>query len=86
MKFNANGQVAWAAPYTGNDVAVDTNGNVYVTGFSTTEYATVKLNSLGSNVWTRTYVAVTGPGNPVAVSQKVAVDNAGNVYVAGWAQ
>ncbi len=86
VKFDTNGQVAWAAPYTGNDVAVDTNGNVYVTGFSTTEYATVKLNSLGSNLWTQTFVAATGPGNPVAVSQKVAVDNLGDVFVAGWAQ
>jgi uncharacterized delta-60 repeat protein len=85
VKFNPNGQVAWVAPYTGNDVAVDTNGNAYVTGFSTTQYATAKLNSTGSNLWTRTYVYVTSPGTPVAVSQKVAVDNAGNIYVAGWA-
>ena len=84
VKFDRNGQVAWAAPYAGNDVAVDTNGNVYVTGFSTAEYATVKLNSTGKNLWMRTYVGTTGPGNPVGVSQKVAVDDAGNVYVAGW--
>lgn len=85
VKFDTNGRVAWAAPYTGNDVAVDTNGNVYVTGFSTTEYATAKLDASGSNLWTRTYVGVAGPDNPVSVSQKMAVDNAGNVYVAGWA-
>jgi len=85
VKFDTNGPVAWAAPYPGNDVAVDTNGNVYVTGFSQATFATVKLNSQGSNVWTRTYVWVTSPGNPVAVSQKVAVNNAGNIYVAGWA-
>jgi hypothetical protein len=84
VKFDTNGQVAWAAPYNGSDIAVDTNGNVYVTGFSATQYATAKLNSQGNNVWTRTYVYVTSPGNPVAVSQKVAVDNAGNAYVAGW--
>jgi hypothetical protein len=85
VKFDTDGQVAWAAPYPGNDVAADTNGNVYVTGFSQATYATAKLDSTGSNVWTRTYVAITSPGSPKAVSQKVALDNAGNVYVAGWA-
>ena len=85
VKVSTNGVVAWVAPYAGNDVAVDTNGNVYVTGFSTTEYATAKLDGSGSNLWTRTYVGVAGPDNPVSVSQKVAVDNSGNVFVAGWA-
>jgi len=85
VKFDITGAVAWAAPYNGNDLAADTNGNVYVTGFSTTQYATAKLNSQGSNVWMRTYVYVTSPGSPVAVSQKVAVNNVGNIYVAGWA-
>ena len=85
VKFNTNRAVAWTAPYNGNDIAVDTNGNVYVTGFSTTQFATAKLNSMGSNLWTRTYVWVTSPGSPVAVSQKLAVNNAGNIYVAGWA-
>jgi uncharacterized delta-60 repeat protein len=85
VKFDTNGQLAWAAPFTGNDVAADTNGNVYVIGSSTNQFATTKLDSTGSNVWTRTYVWITSPGNPVAVSQKVAVDNAGNIYMAGWA-
>ena len=85
VKINTNGTLAWAAPYPGNDVAVDTNGNVYVTGFSTTEYATVKLDGNASNLWTRTYIGTGGPDNPVSVSQKVVTDNAGNVYVAGWA-
>lgn len=84
VRVGTNGVVAWTAPYAGNDVAVDTNGNVYVTGFSTTEYATAKLDANGSNLWTQTYVGVAGPDNPVSVSQKVAVDEAGNVYVAGW--
>ena len=85
VKFDTNGTLAWAAPYTGNDVAVDTNGNVYVTGFSATQYATAKLDANGSNLWTRTFVGTDGPDNPVSVSQKVVADDAGNVYVAGWA-
>ena len=79
VKFNADGTMGWTAPYAGMDVAVDTNGNTLVTGFSTNEYATVKLDSNGSNLWLRTYA-----DQPLyMISQKVAADNAGNVYVAG---
>jgi len=82
VKFANNGALAWTAPYSGNDVAVDTNGNTYVTGFSTSTYATVKLNSIGSNLWLRTHINING--YTPAISQKVAVDNTGNVYVAGY--
>ncbi|HXP61978.1 MAG TPA: SBBP repeat-containing protein [Dongiaceae bacterium] len=76
------GAVAWAASYPGADLAADTNGNVYVTGLSTAQFATVKLDGTGSNVWLGTFNS--HPGNPAA-SQKVGVDGAGSLYVAGWA-
>jgi hypothetical protein len=82
VKFGANGAMAWTAPYAGTSLAADTNGNVYVTGFTTGELATVKLGASGSNVWLATFNS--HPGYP-AVSQKVAVDQAGNIYVSGWA-
>src|ERR1041385_1915113 len=28
VKFNANGTLGWAAPYAGNGIALDTNGNI----------------------------------------------------------
>ena len=82
VKIGAGGALAWAAPYAGTSLATDTNGNVYVTGFSTSEFATVKLDAGGSNVWLGTFNS--HPGYPAA-SQRVGVDQAGNLYVAGWA-
>jgi hypothetical protein len=82
VKFGASGTVAWAAPYVGSGIAVDTNGNVYVTGLSDTNFATVRLDSSGANVWLGTFNS--HAGQPAA-SEKVAVDQAGNLYVAGWA-
>ncbi len=82
VESGANGAFAWTAAYAGTSLAADTNGNVYVTGFTNGGFATVKLDASGSNVWVATFNS--HPGYP-AVSQKVAVDQAGNIYVAGWA-
>src|SRR6185369_5272228 len=43
-KLDTNGNIVWIAPYGGRSVATGTNGNVYVTGFSETDFATAKLN------------------------------------------
>jgi hypothetical protein len=78
IKYDANGNQLWTAPYAGTSAAVDTNGNVYVAGFST-DFGTVKLNAAGSNLWQATYSWFWSPN----VSQLVAVDGNGNVDVAG---
>jgi hypothetical protein len=86
VKYNSDGVEQWTAPYGGRALAADTNGNVHVTGFSEVDFATVKLNATGSNVWLRTYnydggISVT---NPIDISQAIAVDASGeHVYVAG---
>ncbi|MGI8924868.1 MAG: hypothetical protein ACR2HJ_12735 [Fimbriimonadales bacterium] len=88
------GQVteAWAARYdgpgnlddSGEALALDAAGNVYVTGSSesaensTTEYATIKYDSNGNQLWVARY---DGPGNSLDQATALAVDAAGNVYI-----
>jgi hypothetical protein len=66
-------------------LAVDPSNNIYVTGESSitnTPYdiATIKLDSNGNQLWAQRYH---GPGLGNA-GNAIAVDNAGNVYVAGY--
>lgn len=66
-------------------VVTDAAGNVYITGSSmgsgsNLDYATVKYNSAGVQQWASRY---NGPGNFIDISNSVAVDASGNVYVTG---
>jgi uncharacterized delta-60 repeat protein len=94
IKYNSYGQEEWVKRYNGpgngydcaTAIAVDNNGNVYVTGYSLGQgteydYATIKYNSNGQELWVRRY---NGPGNYADVAWAIAVDNNGNVYVTGY--
>lgn len=83
----------WVARYNGPgnyydeaySLAVDDNGNVYVTGYSFSngtepDYATIKYNSAGEQQWVARY---NGTGNSFDVARKLFIDNSGNVYVTG---
>src|SRR5258707_567269 len=65
-------------------MAVDSSGNVIVTGRSyggtntDYDYATIKYSSAGVALWTNRY---TGPGYEVDQPSVVAVDSSGNVFV-----
>ena len=70
------------------DVAVDSGGNVIVTGgsrsaggSSSEDYATIKYSITGTSLWTRRY---NGPGNNIDTPIAVAADVSGNVFVTGW--
>jgi hypothetical protein len=90
IKYDSDGSQIWKSSYISFDddwasgVAVDKNGNVYVTGRSGSEeegfnYLTVKYDGEGNRLWERTY---DNGGDDRAES--IAVDDAGCIYVTGW--
>src|ERR1051325_2349327 len=84
---------AWTARYngTGNSydeakaIAVDNAGNVYVAGTSfglgtSNDYATVKYDSAGQQVWVALYNDFNTPDQQL---NGMTIDGSGNVYVTG---
>jgi uncharacterized delta-60 repeat protein len=93
LKYLPNGTRAWVKRLytTGADeerptaMAVDAQGNVYVTGYrysATTyrDYVTLKYNTAGTLIWSKTYV---GTGGDDDIPYALALDPQGNVYVTG---
>jgi len=93
VKYAADGSQQWFVTIAGsgasNDdakgAALDTLGNIYITGTTGTypnyNIMTVKLTPTGTESWRRIYE---GPDGKADVPAGIAVDEAGNAYVTGY--
>jgi hypothetical protein len=94
VKYDTNGNKLWLQRYNngfvnGDDeaaaLALDTEGNVVVTGKSvgsgsSFDYLTIKYNHDGEILW---YSRYNGTGNGSDAAVALAVDDLGHVYVTG---
>jgi len=95
VKYDPSGTEQWVARYRypitptssrATGIALDGSGNVYVSGSSyggpgvSTDFATVKYNSAGTEQWAMRY---NGPGSDSDEAEALEVDSVGNVYVTG---
>ncbi|CAN5665806.1 hypothetical protein BH10BAC5_BH10BAC5_14070 [soil metagenome] len=85
IKFKPEGDTVWTRRFNlngggsqGNDLDVDRNGNIYITGLTgVSNFTTIKYTNKGIFQWYRTLPGVSYPYWPVQC-----LDTSGNVYVA----
>ena len=95
IKYNSNGDEEWIVRYNGSNtingpdypvaIVTDNVGDIYVSGNSigadlNDDFVTIKYNKFGQLQWVQRYNSLNN-GKDSVVS--IAIDNLGNIYVAG---
>ena len=98
IKYDPAGHPLWIAryatwgsgtrfPHWVKGLAVDKEGNVYVTGITgndySNDYVTIKYDPNGKQLWVAQY---NGPANGLDIASALAIDEVGNVYITGGSE
>lgn len=82
LSYDVSGNRLWAETFaggSGNGIAVDGAGNIYVTSTVNDDCHTIKLDRNGNVIWTRVY-----DSGSADYAAGIVLDGNGNVYVAGY--
>ncbi|TKJ36543.1 hypothetical protein CEE37_15075 [candidate division LCP-89 bacterium B3_LCP] len=84
IKYNTAGEELWVARHDGgraNDIAIDDDDNIYVTGSCYGDFCTIKYDSDGAEQWVAMY---NFPGSRTDEGYAITLDEDGYVYIMGW--